>query len=53
VLKHLVKTASLRITYSGNRDIIIVGYTDADYAADESRKSIMGYIFTYVGGPIT
>jgi hypothetical protein len=53
VLKYLAKIASLRITYSGNGDTTIVGYTDADYVADESRKSIMGYIFTYAGGPIT
>jgi hypothetical protein len=53
VLKYLIKIASFRITYSGNRDITIVGYTDTDYAADKSRKSIMGYIFTYAGGPIT
>jgi hypothetical protein len=53
VLKYLIKTASLRITYSGNRDTTIVGYTDADYAVDESRKSTMGYMFTYAGGPIT
>jgi hypothetical protein len=53
VLKYLIKTASFRITYSRDRDIIIVGYTDTDYAVDESRKSIIGYIFTYIGGPIT
>jgi hypothetical protein len=53
VLKYLAKTASLRITYSGNGDTTIAGYTDADYVADESRKSTMGYVFTYAGGPIT
>jgi hypothetical protein len=53
VLKYLTKTASLRITYSGAEDITIVGYTDTDYVTDKSRKSTMGYVLTYVGGPIT
>jgi hypothetical protein len=53
VLKYLIKTVSLRITYSRNGDITIAGYTDTDYVVDKSRKSIIGYIFTYIGGPIT
>jgi hypothetical protein len=53
VLKYLIKTASFRITYSGDRDTTIVGYTDTDYAVDKSRKSTIGYVFTYAGGPIT
>jgi hypothetical protein len=49
VLKYLIKIARFRITYSRDRDIIIVGYTYIDYVADKSRKSIIGYIFTYAG----
>ncbi|KYG39792.1 hypothetical protein M433DRAFT_9913 [Acidomyces richmondensis BFW] len=31
----------------------ITRYTNADYAADESRRSTIGYIYTYAGGLIT
>jgi len=54
VLKYLAKTASLRIEYSAEKGgSNITGYADADYVADESRRSTMGYIYTYAGGPIT
>jgi len=54
VLKYLAKTASLQIEYSAEKGgSNITGYADADYAADESRRSTMGYIYTYDGGPIT
>jgi len=53
VLKYLAETASLRIEYSaGKGGSNITRYADADYAAEESWRSIMGYIYTYAGGPI-
>jgi hypothetical protein len=53
VLRYLAKTASLRVEYSAGTGENIAGYADADYAADESRKSTMGYVYTFAGGPIT
>jgi len=54
MLKYLVKTASLRIEYSAEKGgSNITRYANADYAADESRRSTIGYIYTYAGGPIT
>jgi hypothetical protein len=53
VLKYLTKTASLGIEYSAESGADITGYADADYAADESRRSTMGYVYTLAGGPIT
>jgi hypothetical protein len=49
----MATTKDLGITYSstmGNRPI---GFCDADYGADESRKSILSYIFMLAGGPIS
>jgi hypothetical protein len=53
VLRYLTKTACLRIEYSGGNRADIAGYADADYASDESRKSTMGYVYTFAGGPFT
>jgi hypothetical protein len=53
VLKYLAKTASLRVEYSTEGGGNITGYADADYAADESRRSTMGYVYTFAGRPIT
>jgi hypothetical protein len=53
VLRYLAKTASIRVEYYAQGERNLIGYADADYAADESRKSTMGYIYTFAGGPIT
>jgi hypothetical protein len=53
VLCYLAKTAGLQITYSAEGGATITGHADSDYAASEDRRSTMGYIFMYAGGPIT
>ena len=50
VLRYLGETEHAKITFSKGE---LVGYTDADYAADESRKSTMGFVFMLGGGAIT
>ena len=50
---YLANTEDFRIEYSGGVQPAVVGYADADYAAEESRRSTMGYVFTFAGGPIT
>ncbi len=56
-VKHLIRylrsSAALRLRYGPGQDAII-GYSDADYAADRSdRKSTLGYVFTFAGGAIS
>ena len=53
LLGYLAMTSSLRIRYSNRAHVSIEGYADADYASDETRRSTMGYVFMFAGGPIT
>lgn len=53
VLQYLAQTAHLTIKYCEEEPRGLAGYADADYAADETRRSTMGYIFTFAKGPIT
>ena len=53
LLRYVRSTADLEITY-GKGEARVVGYSDADHAADKSdRKSTMGQVFMFAGGPIT
>jgi hypothetical protein len=52
LVKYLMGTINLGITYHLNGDTNIVGYVDADHASHESRRSIYSYIFMYAGGPL-
>jgi hypothetical protein len=51
LLRYLSGTRKYGIRYSGIE--AITGYADSDFAADQSRKSIMGYIFTLANGAVT
>ena len=56
LLRYLRSYSDMPITYQGNskQGIQLVGYSDADYAADKSdRKSTMGQVFILGGGPIS
>lgn len=56
LLRYLRSNPDMPIVYQGddNEAIQLVGYSDADYAADKSdRKCIMGQIFMLGGGPIS
>ena len=38
----------------GDSKLVLEGYVDADWAGDvDGRKSISGYLFTFVGGAIS
>ena len=53
LLNYVRSTAGLRITY-GTESARLIGYSDADQAADKSdRKSHLGNVFTFAGGPIS
>lgn len=55
LLKYLGNTREYRIQYSGSKhqEIQPLGYSDSDYAADQSRKSTMAYLFKLGEGPIS
>jgi hypothetical protein len=52
VLRYLKGHADLGITY-GDDDDSLNGYCDADWGANEDRKSISGYLFMLGGGAIS
>lgn len=51
VLRYLRSTPEDGITFSGVGDVI--GYCDADYASEPSRKSISGMVFLFGGGAVS
>jgi len=55
VLRYLQGSHNVGLIYgSHSKDLTAVqGYCDANYAADEDRKSISGYVFTLAGSPIS
>lgn len=52
VLRYVVSTASLGITYGGKEGL--VGYSDSDFAGDiDTRRSTTGYVFVLNGGAVS
>jgi hypothetical protein len=52
VLCYLQGTKGLMLTYRRSDSLHIEGYSNSDFAEDD-RKSMLGYIFTLVGGAIS
>jgi hypothetical protein len=52
ILRYLKGTKQLGIRFRWEETNELIGYSDADYANDESRKSNTGYCVFYGGGPI-
>jgi len=55
VLRYLQGSPNLHLTYRRNGGVTesVQSYSDANFAADEDRKSISGYVFTLAGSPIS
>ena len=52
-LAYLKKTATHGLHFNANQPGYLLGYSDADWAADlDGRKSTTGYIFTMCGGTV-
>jgi Reverse transcriptase (RNA-dependent DNA polymerase)/gag-polypeptide of LTR copia-type/Pol polyprotein, beta-barrel domain/GAG-pre-integrase domain/Integrase core domain len=51
-LRYLNGTMDLGITFSGRLGMKLEGYSDADWAGGEDRRSISGNLFTLAGGTI-
>ena len=50
ILRYLKATSSKGILFNWNRDLDLVGYTDADWARDRDDKKSTSEYFTLVGG---
>ena len=54
ILKYLTGTRTHGILYDGMKGIKVQGYSDSDFAADQTeRKSTSAYVFTLAGGAIS
>ncbi|GKF15904.1 hypothetical protein Tco_0057366, partial [Tanacetum coccineum] len=47
VFRYLKGTYDVGLIYYGEREYMVVGYSDSDYVADlDARRSLTGYVFT-------
>ncbi|GJR57614.1 putative polyprotein [Tanacetum coccineum] len=47
IFRYLKGTSDVGLIYGGEREYLVVGYSDSDYAADlDARRSLTGYVFT-------
>ena len=55
IISYVAGTIEYGIEYrSGGSDLVLEGYSDADFAGDvETRRSTTGYVFELAGGPVT
>lgn len=54
ILRYLKGSRECGITYGGQSELLVEGYSDSDWAGDkESRKSTSGFIFMLNGGPVS
>lgn len=54
ILRYLKGSRERGITYGGQEELLVEGYSDSDWAGDkESRKSTSGFIFMLNGGPVS
>ncbi|GJQ92982.1 retrovirus-related pol polyprotein from transposon TNT 1-94 [Tanacetum coccineum] len=47
IFRYLKGTSDVGLIYGGDREYLVAGYSDSDYAADlDARRSLTGYVFT-------
>ncbi|MCO5602379.1 hypothetical protein L7F22_056510 [Adiantum nelumboides] len=53
ILRYLKATKNMCICY-GSQELIVMGYTDSNYASDlDNTRSTSGYVFTMAGGVVS
>ena len=52
VLRYLAGTKHMGVSYSRKEEYSLTAYCDSDWAAEEDRKSISGYVIYAQGGPV-
>ncbi len=54
ILRYLAGSPERRITFAGESELNLIGYSDSDWAGDHAdRKSTSGFVLTLNGGPIS
>ncbi len=54
ILRYLAGSPDRGITFGGDEELKLIGYSDSDWAGDHAdRKSTSGFIFMLNGGPIS
>ena len=53
VITYLDSTRDLWLTFSGNTDVLLKGYSDSDWASHAHRHSISRYSFNYGQGTVS
>lgn len=54
ILRYIKGTSNYKIVYDGNKDDVLYGFSDADWAADlDERRSTTGYVFILCGAAIS
>lgn len=54
IMRYLMGTLNMKLTYGGIQQNTVVGFCDSDYAADiDDRKSTSGYVFVRNGAAIS
>lgn len=54
ILRYLAGSRERGITFGGEKELKLVGYSDSDWAGDHAdRKSTSGFVFMLNGGPIS
>ncbi|GKB23082.1 transposable element [Tanacetum coccineum] len=47
IFRYLKEASDVGLIYGGDREYIVAGYSDSDYATDlDARRSLTGYVFT-------
>jgi hypothetical protein len=52
ILRYLKGTRNKGVEYKGEDEYYLEAYTDSDFASEEDRKSITGYVIYAQGGPV-
>jgi hypothetical protein len=54
IFRYLAKSTTRGITYGGQSELQLTGYSDSDWGGNtDGRKSISGYVFMINGGPVS
>jgi hypothetical protein len=54
VLRYLQRTKHYMLTYTKSDQLVIVGYSDSDFAGcQDSRRSTSGYVYLLAGGAVS
>ncbi|XP_047316201.1 secreted RxLR effector protein 161-like [Impatiens glandulifera] len=54
IFRYLRGTSDISLSYCGDSQFLVSGYSDSDYTGDvDSRRSMTGYVFTLGGSVVS